>query len=94
MQPINMIMIYYWDKKLKKRLHVLEGDILMIKKKINLMSQAETMHFLQDMFQMTTIALVSVINHYQINGLYLFWDTLLEIIPGVPIYIDIIISSV
>ena len=26
MQHINMIMIYYWDKKLKKRLHVLETD--------------------------------------------------------------------
>ena len=25
---------------------------------------------------MTTIALVSIINHYHINGLYLFWDTL------------------
>ena len=31
MQLINRIMIYYWDKKLKKRLHVLEADI--IKKK-------------------------------------------------------------
>ena len=25
---------------------------------------------------MTAIALVSVINHYHINGLHLFWDTL------------------
>ena len=33
MQPINVIMIDYWDKKLKKRLHVLEADIT-IKKKI------------------------------------------------------------
>ena len=24
MQPINIVMIYYRDKKLKKRLHVLE----------------------------------------------------------------------
>ena len=32
MQSINMIMIYYWDKKLKKRLHVLEADIIAIKK--------------------------------------------------------------
>ena len=32
-------------------------------------------HYLQDMFQMTAIALVSVIN-YHINGLHLFWDTL------------------
>ena len=36
------------------------------------------MHFLQDMFQMSTIAFVSVINHYHINGLHLFWDTLYE----------------
>ena len=34
------------------------------------------MHFLLDMFQMTTIAFVSIINHYHINGLHLFWDTL------------------
>ena len=26
-QTINMIMIYYWDKKLKNGLHVLEADI-------------------------------------------------------------------
>ena len=40
------------------------------------MSWAQTMHFLQDIFQMTAIALVSVINHYHINGLQLFWDAL------------------
>ena len=34
MQPINMIRIYYCDKKLKKRLHVLEADIITIKKKM------------------------------------------------------------
>ena len=37
MQPIDMIMIYYWNMKLnkkkkKKRLHVLEADIITIKK--------------------------------------------------------------
>ena len=32
-QSINMIMIYNWDKKLKKRLHVLEADITKIEKK-------------------------------------------------------------
>ena len=37
------------------------------------------MDFLQDMFQMTTIVLVSVINHYHNNGLHLFWDTLYKI---------------
>ena len=36
----------------------------------------ERMNFLQDVFQMTVIALVSVINHYHINGMHLFWDTL------------------
>ena len=72
LQPINMIMIYYWDKKLKKRLHILEVDIIIIKKNnIDLMSLAQRMHFLQDVFQMTAIALVSVINHYYINGLHL-----------------------
>ena len=37
---------------------------------------AQRMIFLKDVFKMTTIALVSVINHYHINGLYLFCDTL------------------
>ena len=60
MQPINMIMVYYWDKKLKKRLHVLEADRLKIKKNIDLMSLAERMPFFQNMFQMTAIVLVSV----------------------------------
>ena len=32
MQYIHMIMIYYRDKKLKKRLHVLEADIIIISK--------------------------------------------------------------
>ena len=73
MQPLNMIMIYYWDKKLKKRLHVLEADIITIKK-IDLLSLAQMMHFLLDVFQMTAIVLVSVINHYHLNGLHLFCD--------------------
>ena len=30
MQPINMIMIYYWDKKPKKRLYVQEANIITI----------------------------------------------------------------
>ena len=40
------------------------------------MPLAERMHFLQDVFQTTAIALVSVINHYHINELHLFGDTL------------------
>ena len=72
MQPINAIMIYYWDKNLNKILHVLEADAMTIKKNIDLMSLAQKMHFLLDVFQMTTIALDSVINHYHIHGLQLF----------------------
>ena len=69
-------MIYYWDKKLKKRLHVLEADIITIKKNnFDLMSLAQRMYFLQNMFQMTGIVLVTEISHYHINGLHLFWDT-------------------
>ena len=34
MLPINMIMVYYWNKKLKKKiLHVLKADIIAILKK-------------------------------------------------------------
>ena len=71
-------MIYYWDKKLKKRLHVLKADIIIIKKNIDLMSLAQRMYFLLNTFRMTAIAVVSVINHYHINGLHLFWDTLYQ----------------
>ena len=67
-------MIYYYNKKLKKRLHVLKADIVTIKKNnINLMSLAQRIHFLFDMFQMSVIALVPVINHYHINGLHLLF---------------------
>ena len=37
-------MIYYWDKKLKK-MHILEADIITINKNIDLVSQAQNMHF-------------------------------------------------
>ena len=70
-KPINMIMIYYWDKKLKKILHVLEADIMTILKKTLIrMSLAQRMYFLQDVFILSTIALVSVIDNYHINGLH------------------------
>ena len=36
------------------------------------MSLAQRMHFLLDVFQITVIELVSVINHYHINELNLF----------------------
>ena len=79
MQLINIRLIYHWDKKLKKRLYALEADIITIKKNIDLMCLAQVMHFLQDVFQMTTVALVSVINHNHINVLLLFWDTLYDL---------------
>ena len=47
------------------------------KENADLMSQAQRIHFLQDLFQMTAIALVSIINLIHINGLHQFWDTLL-----------------
>ena len=74
MQLINMITIYYWDKNLKK-LHVLEADIITIKKKWFDVSSSKDA-FLLDEFQMTAIALVTVINHYHINELHVFWGTL------------------
>ena len=40
------------------------------------MSLAQRMYFLQDVFLITAIALVSVINHYHIKRLHLFWDPL------------------
>ena len=54
------MMIYYWDKKLKKRLQVLEADTIKIKN-TDLMFLAQRMHFLQDLFQMTAIVLVIII---------------------------------
>ena len=77
MQPIIMTMIYFWDKKTKKKdCNVVEPDIITIKKDIDLMSLAQRMHFLQYMFKMIAILFASVINHYHIKGLNLFWDSL------------------
>ena len=36
------------------------------------MSLVQRIYFLLDVFQMTTIALVSILNLYHINGLHLF----------------------
>ena len=46
------------------------------------MSLAQRMHFLQDVFQIIAIALVSEINHYHTNGLHLFLDTLYNYDPA------------
>ena len=81
MQSIYMI-IYYSDKKLKKKKRkkkIAYPERLykaFTKNNIDLMSQAQRMHFLQDVFQMTITGLVSVINHHHIYELHLFWDTL------------------
>ena len=44
------------------------------------------MHFLEDVFKIIAIALVSVMNFYHINGLPLFWDHLymlyIDLRPG------------
>ena len=84
MQLINMIIIYYWDKNpTPKKLYVLEADIkTILKEHWFYVSSSKDTFFLQDVFQMTTIALVSVINHYHINGLHLFWDTLYNNLRG------------
>ena len=52
MQRNNMIMIYYWDKKLKKKndFHVLEADIITY-----LISLAQRMYLLRDVFPMTVL---------------------------------------
>ena len=89
MQPINMLMIYYWDKKFKARLHVLEADIITIKKNIDLMSLTKWIYFLLDVFQMTAIALVSVINHKHI--IRLFRDKFINILREGEIFADIYI---
>ena len=34
MQPINMIMIYYWENKLKNKLQILEADNYKFLKKL------------------------------------------------------------
>ena len=45
MQLINMKMIYFWDKKIKKWLHVLEANKITNEKNIYSMSLAQKMDF-------------------------------------------------
>ena len=54
------MIIYNWDKKLQKRMLILECDVIKFKKDMDFMSLAHRMHFLQDVFQMTAIVLVLV----------------------------------
>ena len=37
---LSMIRIYFWDKKLKKRSHIMEADMIKIEKNIDLVSLA------------------------------------------------------
>ena len=57
------------------RLNVLEADIITIEN-IDLMFLDERMHILKNLFQITAIVLVWVINPYHINKLHLFWNNL------------------
>ena len=76
-----MIMIYYFDKKLKKtktkqKTHVLEADIKTIKNNIDASSSKDI--FFQDIFQMTTIALMTHLNSSievfdHPDALFFFW---------------------
>ena len=57
------------------------------------MSLTQRMHFLQDMFQMTTIVLVLEINHYHINEQHLFGDTLDIISFIIPLFKCVYLKS-
>ena len=62
MQPTNMMIIYNEDKKLKKRLHGLEGDKIQKKSKHWFdVSRSDDYFFVQDDFLMTAFVFVSVI---------------------------------
>ena len=75
MQLITMIMIYCWDKNLKKIACPGSWSNNSYEKHwYDVVSSKD--EFLQDVYQMTTIVLLSEINHYHINKLHLFWDTL------------------
>ena len=43
---------------------------------MDLISPAQRMNLITDVFQMAGTAPLSNMNHYHINGLHLFWDTL------------------
>ena len=78
MQPVIMIMIYSWYKKPQKKIACPGGCYNNNWKNTDVMYLAKRIYFLQDVFQMTAIELISAINYYHINGLHLFWDTLVN----------------
>ena len=55
---------------MKKNLFVQQADIKQLKN-IKLMSLTQRIHILQNVFPMTAIALIPVINHYHINRFHL-----------------------
>ena len=55
--------------------HVREADIITIKKTLIWCFWLKGCIFYRTCSKMTIFAFVSVINHYHINGLHLFWDT-------------------
>ena len=65
-------MIYYCDKELKTRLHILEEGVITIYKNTLFDVSTSKGAFLLYVFQITVIALVSVLNHCDINVLDLF----------------------
>ena len=74
MKPINMIVIYCWHRKLKKNIAGAGSWYNNNwKNNIDLMSFVKRMHFLEDVFQITAIALVLFINHHHIYGVHLLW---------------------
>ena len=74
----RLILWFITETRNKKNVHVLEADVIILqtKKKKQQWFVVSSRKDALDVFQMTTIVLVSVINHYHINGLLLFWDTL------------------
>ena len=50
-----MVIVYYSNKKLPKRLHFLEADMITIKKITEDLRSAQRTHLLEHMFQMTAV---------------------------------------
>ena len=69
-------MIYYWDIKLKIKIECPGSWFKNNQRKHRFDVSSSKDHFLQDVYQINSIELVSGISHYHINGLHLFWDTL------------------
>ena len=75
-----------------KRLHVLEADVIKIKKKHWFDVSSQWIHFLHEILKISGIAFVSEIDNFHMNGLHLFWNTLSLSLP-IYIYIYIYINT-